>query len=153
MTELNADQNAPVRESADIHIAAPVEVVWEILTDFENWPHWNKTVTKMRVSGPLAAGMVFCWKAGVNITSTLQEVSPRTRIVWTGRTLGIKAVHTWSFRPEAGGVRVQTEESFAGLPARIFALSMRRMLRNSLAQGLSHLKLASEAHLTKSTPL
>lgn len=149
MNEMMVDQNAPVRGSAEIHIAAPLQVVWEVLTDFESWPTWNKSVTKMRIDGPLAPGTKFHWKAGTNIASTIQEVSPRTRIVWTGRTLVIKAVHVWLIQTEKSGVLVQTEESFPGLLPRVFASRMRRLLRNSLEQGLECLRHESETRLNK----
>ncbi len=140
MPEMTANENAPVRESAEIQITAPAEVVWKVLTDFEQWPAWNKVVTKMRVDGPLAPGTEFHWKAGVNIASRIQELVPPNRISWTGRTLGIKALHVWSLRAGQGGVLVRTEESFDGLPARIFASRMRRLLRKSLEEGLAYLK-------------
>ena len=36
-----ANENAPVRAAAEVEIGAPPQVVWEVLTRFENWPNWN----------------------------------------------------------------------------------------------------------------
>ncbi len=146
VAEIDIDRNAPIWESAEIRISAPLETIWAVLTDFANWPKWNKTVTRMSVNGPVTAGTEFRWKdGGANIVSTIQEVSPKTRIVWTGRTFGMKAIHVWSFRPENDGVVVKTEESFAGVLPRILKSQMRRLLKKSLEEGLSSLKSECEA--------
>lgn len=146
VAEIDIDRNAPVWESAEIHISAPLEIVWAVLTDFANWPKWNKSVTRMRLNGPVAPRTEFQWKGGgANIVSTIQDVSPKTRILWTGRTFGIKAIHVWSFRPESDGVVVKTEESFAGVLQRILKSQMRRLLKKSLEEGLSDLRRECEA--------
>ena len=147
MAKVDIDRSAPIWESAEIHISAPLETVWAVLTDFANWPKWNNSVTKMHLNGPVAPGTEFHWKGGgANIVSTIQDVSPRTRILWTGRTFGIKAVHVWSFRAENDGVVVKTEESFAGVLPRILKSQMRRLLKKSLEEGLSYLRRECEAH-------
>jgi uncharacterized protein YndB with AHSA1/START domain len=146
VAKADIDRNAPVWESAEIHISAPLETVWSVLTDFANWSKWNVSVTKMRLDGPVAPGTEFHWKGGgANIVSTIQELSPRTRILWTGRTFGIKAIHVWSFRPENDGVVVSTEESFAGVLPRILKSQMRRLLKKSLEEELSYLRRECEA--------
>ena len=33
--------SVPVKSSAEIEIDASPQVVWEVLTRFENWPNWN----------------------------------------------------------------------------------------------------------------
>ena len=39
-----ANGSAPVGTTAEIEIDAPPQVVWEVLTRFENWPNWNPDV-------------------------------------------------------------------------------------------------------------
>jgi hypothetical protein len=126
---------------AQIDIAAPLDVVWSVLTDFQNWPVWKKGVTKMRLIGPLELSSELHWTSwGVNIVSFIQQVSPKRNFIWSGYTLGIKAIHTWSIQPGKDGVFVHSEESFEGLPARIFAFLIRPVLKHSLKQGLLQLK-------------
>jgi len=142
---MDIDRNAPVCESAEAAIAAPVETVWSVLTDFAGWTTWNKNVTKMSINKPVASGTEFRWKGGgANIVSVIQIVEPPSRIVWTGRTFGIKAVHSWSLRSANGGSVVRTEESFSGVLARILNSQMRRMLKRSLEEGLAYLKQECE---------
>ena len=55
-------------------------------------------VASADLRGPLAPGTEFRWKSGgSSIVSILQEIEPKRRIAWTGRTLGIRAVHVWTF--------------------------------------------------------
>ena len=136
---------APVRSSQEIEIAGPPEIVWDVLTDFEQWPQWNPDVKSMSFAGPVAPGSEFKWKAGPGtIVSTLEAVEPLRRISWRGRTMSIKAMHEWHLEPRAGGTLVQTEETFSGLLARLFRGSLQKTLDKSLREGLEHLKREAE---------
>jgi uncharacterized protein YndB with AHSA1/START domain len=134
-----------VRSKREVEIAAPREVVWEVLTGFEQWPDWNPDVKSMSLEGPVAPGSEFRWKAGPGtIVSTLEQVDPPRYLRWRGRTLSIKAVHEWHFEPSNGGTRVETEESFSGLLARLFRGPLQKTLDRSTESGLEHLKRESE---------
>jgi uncharacterized protein YndB with AHSA1/START domain len=136
---------APVRSKREVEIAAPPEVVWDVLTGFEQWPDWNPEVKSMSLDGPVAPGTGFRWKAGPSsIVSTLEQVDPPRYVRWRGRTLSIKALHEWWFEPSNGGTRVETEESFSGLLARLFRGSLQKTLDRSTESGLEHLKRESE---------
>jgi hypothetical protein len=50
--------DAPVSSRRAIEIAAPPEVVWEVLTGFGEWPQWNPDVKSMSYEGPLAPEVV-----------------------------------------------------------------------------------------------
>ena len=137
--------DAPVSSKREIEIAALHEVVWDVLTDFEQWPEWNPDVKSMSFEGPLAPGSEFRWKAGPGtIVSTLEEVDRPRYIRWRGRTMSIKAVHEWHFERSNGGTRVETEESFSGFQARLFRGSLQKTLDSSTESGLEHLKRESE---------
>jgi uncharacterized protein YndB with AHSA1/START domain len=139
------DERAPVRAASEIEIAAPPEVVWDVLTAFDQWPEWNPEVKSMSYTGPLEPGTQFRWKAGPGtIVSTLERVEPPRLVSWTGRTMSIKALHVWWFEPRAGGTWVRTEESFDGLLARVFRGPLWKQLEKSLREGLGHLKAEAE---------
>jgi uncharacterized protein YndB with AHSA1/START domain len=136
---------APVRSKREVEIAAPPDVVWDVLTGFEQWPAWNPDVKSISFEGPVAPGSEFRWKAGPGtIVSTLEQVDRPSYIRWRGRTLSIKALHEWWFEPSNGGTRVETEESFSGLLARLFRGSLQKTLDRSTESGLEHLKRESE---------
>lgn len=135
----------PVSSRREIEVAAPPEVVWEVLTEFDRWPEWNPDVKSMSYEGPLAPGSVFRWKAGPGtIVSTLESVDPPRGVSWRGRTMSVRALHEWSLEPREGGTRVETEESFSGLLARLMRGSLQKTLDRTLEQGLEHLKREAE---------
>lgn len=146
---MDVNQQAPVRADAERSIAAPADLVWSVLTDLDGWVRWNPDVTRMEWSGGLEPGAEFRWKAGgMSIVSRIREVVPSRRIVWTGRTMGIRAVHVWIIEPKEDGVLVRTEESFEGLVATLLAVPLRRMLPRSLAAGLDALADECEGRLS-----
>ncbi len=149
-TEIN--QQAPVVGASEIEIAAAPEAVWEVLTAFERWPSWNRDVKSMTMQGDVAPGAVFRWKAGPGtITSTIERVARPRLIAWTGRTLGIKAIHYWHLEPRNGKTFVRTEESYEGLVARLFRRSLRKTIDRALADGLRYLRTEVEHRTTPET--
>jgi hypothetical protein len=79
------------------------------------------------------------------VTSTIYEVVPRSRILWGGTASGINGVHEWLFETTPGGVRVTTNESFAGEPVDADKDGMQTALDGSLGNWLAHLKAAAES--------
>jgi uncharacterized protein YndB with AHSA1/START domain len=143
------DEQAPVVGTSEIEIAASPETVWAVLTDFERWPSWNRDVKSISIEGPVAPGSVFKWKAGPGtITSTIERVEPPSLIAWTGKTLGIDAVHFWYLEPRDGKTLVRTQESYGGLVARLLRRSLQKTLDRALADGLRYLKAEAEARRT-----
>ena len=136
---------APVRSSREIGIAAPPDVVWEVLTDFDRWQEWNPEVKSMSFEGPLAPGAMFRWKAGPGtIVSTVEEVDRPKYIRWRGRTLSISAIHEWRFEGRDRGTHVETDESYSGMLARLLRGSLQKQLDKALEEGLEHLKREAE---------
>lgn len=138
-----------MKSSAETGIAAPPQVVWEVLTRFEDWPNWNPDVKSMSFAGPLGPGAEFRWKAGPGtIVSTLERVEQPSYISWRGRGLTIKAYHEWWLEPRDGGTHVRTEESFSGLLARLLRGMLEKTLDKTLIDGLVHLKHEAERRST-----
>ena len=126
-------------------IDALIELVWEVLTTFEDWPSWNRLVHSMVTDGGATEGTVFRWKAGPGrITSTIVRVDAPRGIAWTGRTLGIDALHVWRLHPECNRTFVRTEESYDGAVAKLFRRMVHRSLDDGLEQGLADLKAEAE---------
>ncbi|MGD0873100.1 MAG: SRPBCC family protein [Bryobacteraceae bacterium] len=142
---MDSNRDAPAAAASEALIAAPLNLVWSVQTNIGEWNRWNPEVSYVDLRGPLALGTEFRWKSGgTSIVSTIREIEPERRIAWTGRTLGIRAVHVWTFAEQQGGVLVRTEESFDGLVVRLFAGPMRRMLASSLEKGLHALRTECE---------
>jgi uncharacterized protein YndB with AHSA1/START domain len=141
--EINTD--APVITRDEILINAPIEKIWEIQTDISAWPSWQPDVDGAESEGPLGVGSVFRWQtAGLDITSTVQEIDPPRRIVWGGPAQGISAVHVWTLEPQEDGVLVKTQESWEGEPVDAQVETLQGALDNSLRDWLENLKRTAE---------
>jgi uncharacterized protein YndB with AHSA1/START domain len=141
--EINTE--APVITRDEILINAPVEEIWEIQTDVSAWPAWQPDVDGAESEGPLEVGSVFRWQtAGLDITSTVQEIDPPRRIVWSGPAQGISAVHVWTLEPQDDGVFVKTQESWEGEPVDAQVKTLQGALDKSLRDWLENLKRTAE---------
>lgn len=141
--EINSD--APVITRDEILIDAPIEKIWEIQTDVDNWPSWQPDVDGAQAGGPLAVDSVFRWQtAGLDITSTVLEIDAPRRIVWGGPAQGIEAVHVWTLDPREDGVLVRTEESWEGEPVEAQVETLQGALDKSLRDWLENLKRTAE---------
>ncbi|HNW61243.1 MAG TPA: SRPBCC family protein [bacterium] len=145
MVQIQVNEKAPAYAMREAYINAPIQLVWSILTDLEKWPEWNDSVKTMDLQGKVAAGTEFRWTAGgLKIRSRIEQVDAPKRIVWSGRTIGIRAMHSWTFTEEKEGTKVRTEESFEGWMVKLLARPMNRSLSDALEQGLAALKKEAE---------
>lgn len=145
---MNIDTNAPIFARKEILIHAPVEKVWEILTDIENWSRWQPDITSAKLEGPLEVGTTFRWKAkGLKIVSRLHTVMPYQQIGWTGISLGMDAIHNWILEAHGESTLGITEESLSGWLTRLMILMDRHFLEKSLETTLNNLKSMAENDL------
>ncbi|OUD00419.1 SRPBCC family protein [Streptomyces swartbergensis] len=142
------DEKAPVITRDDIVIDAPLDRVWRIQTDVDDWPAWQPAVSASvkQTPGPLRPGSSWVWSTeGLeNITSTVKQVRPKHRIVWGGPAQGITAVHVWTFTQAEDGVHVHTEESWTGEPVTANTAHLQQALDASLDHWLHNLKQRAE---------
>jgi uncharacterized protein YndB with AHSA1/START domain len=142
---VDIDRDAPATAEGEIDIAASPEVVWSVISDLSAWPSWNTDVKSMSVEGPLQPGTTFRWRSGsAKLTSTLRTFDPPKAIGWTGTTMGIKAVHIFTFEPSGGGTRATSAESFRGLIPSVLRGYSRKVLRRGIDAILASLKAESE---------
>jgi len=143
---MDIDRSAPVTATGTIAIAAAPEFVWDLLADVDRWPEWIADVQSASLPGPVANGEIFRWKAGpARLVSTIQSVDRPVEIGWTGRTMGMGAVHVWRLERHGDTTTVHTEESWDGLPARLLPRTMRKSLEKTLHAWLGDLKATAEA--------
>ena len=91
--------------------------------------------------------------AGLDITSTVEEVEAPHRIVWGGPAQGIVAVHAWTLDERDGGVLVRTAESWEGEPVTAQPEPLQAALDGSLRAWLENLKRTAEARTGTSRTL
>ncbi len=147
---MDINPNAPVITRDEMVIKAPVGTVWNLLTNIESWPRWNKDITNAHFGSAVAVGSVFHWDtAGLaGIDSTIGEVIPQRRIAWSGPSHGIMGVHVWHFTPVGEGALIQTEESWDGEPITRQVAVMQQALDKSLRSWLESLKREAELSVT-----
>jgi hypothetical protein len=136
---------ATVSSQAQIEIATPADRVWELLSGVDRWPTWNPLVQQAVLSGPFQPGGVFKWKSkGLTVISTLQEVTPYSRLTWTGKAFGTRAIHTWEIVATESGVELRTAESFDGWLPKLMPKTLQRTLDETLPAWLKAIKSEAE---------
>lgn len=135
-----------------IMINAPIEIVWSILTDIEQWPGWQTAVSVTSLQGELEQSTEFLWKSGsMKIRSKIQDINAPFNIRWSGRALGVFADHSWSLTSIGSDTQVTTSEHMSGWLVASISLFKKNFLENALKEFLFELKLASEGrHQTAS---
>ena len=115
--------------STTIAINAPVEAIWEILIDGQNWPNWNTTIDS--VHGNIAPGEKITVYSKVSpgraFPLKVTGFTPPNRMVWTGgMPLGLftgKRTYTLTTQTD-GSVEFQMQEAFSGLMAPLITRSI-----------------------------
>jgi hypothetical protein len=147
---MDIDRDAQITAAGSVEISASPEEVWTIISDISDWPSWNPDVREAHLEGDLIPGSRFTWRAGPGrITSVLRCVEPRRELGWTGKTMGVHAVHIWRLESTPGGTRVTTEESWDGWPTRLMHKRMEKTLRSAVVHGLHSLKAEVEFRLRR----
>lgn len=143
ITEINA--KAPVVARCDVVIDAPLQRVWQLLTDISSWPDWQPDITAAASGRPLRTADTFRWTtAGLDIESTVYLLESPRRIIWGGTVHEITGIHLWTFDVVGSAVHVHTGQSWDGDPVLADVEGTRAALRESLATWLGHLKRAAE---------
>lgn len=133
--------------SASSEMAAPVEVVWEVLIDFERYPDWNvftpRVETSLRVGSPVRLQVDMPGRSRRTRTEWINLVEPHRTICW-GLHIGhpgLLCANRWQelHELEDGRTRYVTTEGFSGLLAplvmALYAQAMRQGFQ-SVADGL-----------------
>lgn len=129
----------------EVQIAAPPQIVWDVLTKIDGWPSWNPEVKSASLEGDLVPGTVFRWKAGSSrLVSKLLHVEPPGEIAWTGKAMGLNVIHVYGLEPSNGGTSVRTDESVEGLTARLFRGPIKKRMDSAIDAGLRSLKAEAE---------
>jgi hypothetical protein len=116
------DEAASVKGSGEIRIEAPVERVWELLTDLCGWEDWAPSVHDVYLDSAVAIDTPFTWSIGrTRIKSVFAVVEPGRELTWTGTALWTKAIDRHVLAPtEDGATRHYMEESLAGVLVPLF---------------------------------
>ena len=142
---MEINKAAPAVATHELLINASVQKIWSLVAEIDRWPSWNPAVKSAKLNGAFEVGTTFNWKSGgISIVSTLQEIQPTTKLVWTGKAIGTRSIHVVSLQSTPAGVLVCTSESFEGWIVSLMRKSMQKILDKSLVAWLSELKSRAE---------
>ena len=145
-TPTDIDRTAPVIAHHEIDIHAPLDTVWRLQTNVNNWPSWQTDIIAARLDGPFEPGNSFTWTSyGYTVTPTIYAVADRARTLWRGANRGIMGTHEWVYTQTPTGTHVATHESFSGPPVQADPTGMQSALDKSLTDWLGHLKATAES--------
>jgi uncharacterized protein YndB with AHSA1/START domain len=130
----------------EIEIAAPIEVVWGVLTDLDDVPRWFSLGESVAIDEPLASGAIIRMKGrGTGkITATIAGADEPNVLGWTSRSFGLSVVSVWRLDRREGGTRVARGESMNGLPARLLRRPLHTKVVGFMETWLQDLKVEAE---------
>jgi carbon monoxide dehydrogenase subunit G len=98
---------------SSVEINAPVEKVWTLADNLEEWPQWMPSIKKIeRVSqGPLAVGSQLSVTARVSrltvkLLMTITKFVPERAVVMEGKALGTRLTRFYTLEPVNGKTKV-----------------------------------------------
>jgi uncharacterized protein YndB with AHSA1/START domain len=137
--------NAPVKCCKTISIHATPQRVWQVLTDINKWSVWQADISHSSVQGEIKANTTFKWKTGgTNITSTIHTAKTNHLLGWTGKTMGLLAIHNWTLDYKDGNTTITVDESMDGILAILFKKSFNKSLEKGMLHWLELLKKECE---------
>ena len=143
---MDCNRNAPLVVEHECLIAASAENLWQIMTAVESWSQWNPVIQSSALSSPLAEGTTFTWASrGLNIDATIRCFDKPRCLGWTGKLMGVEAVHVWHFiQSPQGATLVRTAESLEGMMVGFMRDTLHNALDESLKAWLQALKQQAE---------
>jgi hypothetical protein len=117
-------------------IAAPAEVIWEVISDLERWAEWNPLYVqaqgRLRIGGQLTLTEAIPGREHKTITPSVVDWVPDAQILWRmSETFGLlKRLRYFEIETlsEEGCIFANGEDWF-GRPARYVAPAHRRAMR------------------------
>jgi uncharacterized protein YndB with AHSA1/START domain len=142
---------------AEIDINAPVEKVWQLITDLNRMPEWSPQCRMMKALGPVRPGTrtvnvnrrhLLFWPT----TSTITEMIPQKKLAF--RVNANNTIWSYELEPTSNGTRlVESRHAENGVkPASNFAVSalfggvpnFERELVGGMNASLARIKAAAE---------
>ena len=150
MSQINVNMKsinykAPVKCSKTISINATPQRVWQLLTDINKWSVWQTDISYSCVQGVIKANTTFKWKTGgAKIVSTIHTAETNHLLGWTGKTMGLFAIHNWTLNYKDGSTEVIVIESMEGTLAKLLKKSFNKSLEKGMLHWLELLKAECE---------
>ena len=134
--------------SRSVEIAAPVDVVWSVLSDGPRWPEWTPTVSSVKPlrPGPLAVGSMVLIRQPKFPPAlwTVTSLDPGRGFTWLNRAPGLRVAAHHLVEPASAGSRVTLTLEYEGFVGGLLARMTRGITERYLALEAQGLKARSE---------
>ncbi|MBN1919684.1 MAG: SRPBCC family protein [Anaerolineae bacterium] len=95
----------------EIEIDAPVEKVWQVMTDPAKWPQWFPGVDAITMASPVSEGAVIEWTAEDKVgRSAIVKMLPLKRLEIMTQVDDDKDMHVFELRPSGGFLGLSADE-------------------------------------------
>ncbi len=114
-----------MRYSQSFQIAAPIEAVWAVLSDVENYPDWGPTFERIDFPGEktLAKGLrAKLWVKGAPAAKWIvTQYSEGSQFAWESNVRGVHSFANHVIEPSSGGTKLTLSIEYSGFMSKLFA--------------------------------
>ena len=137
-------ERAPITSSSQVLIAAPVDRVWELVSNLPAWPTITPSIRDVHLESSLEVDAFVRFRLNnFPIRARLAVVQPNRELTWMGVSLWFSAIDRIVLEAQSGDhTRLSIAESFAGLFA--VPLMSRAQLQSQHEKWLQAFKQAAE---------
>ena len=108
-------KNAPIEAMKYIVINAPIQKIWKIATDVDDWPNWYDYLNGSRISGKFEVGGKIEYGGFFKHRLTICVVEPPKTVVLYGTYMGFQGITLWQMdKLSESQTRVMFKESSDG---------------------------------------
>jgi carbon monoxide dehydrogenase subunit G len=134
----------PIHISRTIHIDAPPDAVWAVMTDVERWAEWTESMKSVErlEEGPFVLGSTAKLRIRRAPTAGVWRVTEITEgrsFTWENDSGGVHGVATHLLEPDGDGSKVTLTVTLSGLLVTLFGWLMAPPSRDNVrteAEGL-----------------
>lgn len=136
--------------TATARAKAPVETVWEVLIDVENWHTWTPTVTRVKPlrgsHGPIAVGSRYRIRQPSLAEARWQvtEFEPNERFTWVNSRAGVRMVVEHRLTRAGSATVIETTLNITGALSKFTAFVAGKRLNHYIEVETNSLRKAAQ---------
>jgi uncharacterized protein YndB with AHSA1/START domain len=133
--------------SAQAHIEAPAERIWDRLTDFDSYGQWNATHTGFPAGGPKPLEVAATYQENMKlmgfpaeVTWTVESCEPARLLATRGKgPMGVTLAMRYTLTPDGDATTVRIDGEFTGAAVSLMAAKLKDSATAALDESLRRL--------------
>ncbi len=114
------NENASIRDRQSSIVNAPIENVWNLLTNINSWSEWSSEIKSINCE-KVEEGALFKWTIRhTKMHSSIQAMKKPNLFAWTGKSSFIKTIFVWNLEESENQTLITVELSVEGLVIPLF---------------------------------